>query len=492
MVISTVARSAAQVMECSRILSDNVRTFHIDIGLGTTYASSFNNDAQVRSDAIAEHKRKTAEDPEYERLIQLKKPMRKQLTADDNREMAELRAVADATNSHLQRVKLSFRDSVVDKGKFSQPVRRSLLARSQLNPHLLAIAASAGRPQQFEAERLVFVDGRHAARLDCDITRVIVVIKPQTPKRDFVFEVTFARQDPVVFSAPFRSLQAAVMDLEDGSKGETDSVVNITLVFASQSKAQVFSILLKKKDVNTCRMLVNLKTFQKAFLESAIVPGNNLTDRAKILRAVQRDMAQTTTQTPGTFSAGIGRGWAPIIVSESLEMMPGLRRVAKVVEDTETTSRNRTPNLSVLLSSVAPQISLFERRSGTTTADGQGTATPVRTVKCWIEEADEAAVVLQNGQDWLTQKWGGLKVFSPADRVDKQLMGKVARFEWWSEYGKNLSVVNGKNGAQRGDWPVGVAELPKMVMAAEQDPNIELESFADADCDDGSGDLGPR
>ena len=77
MVISTVARSAAQVMECSRILSDNVRTFHTGIGLGTTYASSFNNDAQVRSDAIAEHKRKTAEDPEHERLIQLKKPMRK-------------------------------------------------------------------------------------------------------------------------------------------------------------------------------------------------------------------------------------------------------------------------------------------------------------------------------------------------------------------------------------------------------------------------------
>ena len=35
MVISTVARSAAQVMECSRILSDNVRTFHTGIGLGT-------------------------------------------------------------------------------------------------------------------------------------------------------------------------------------------------------------------------------------------------------------------------------------------------------------------------------------------------------------------------------------------------------------------------------------------------------------------------
>ena len=46
----------------------------------------------------------------------------------------------------------------------------------------------------------------------------------------------------------------------------------------------------------------------------------------------------------------------------------------------------------------------------------------------------------------------------------------------------NVAVIQGELGDVRDDWPVGVSELPKMVLAVAQKENVHLvESFADDD-----------
>ena len=119
-----------------------------------------------------------------------------------------------------------------------------------VSPSILINPKLKGLPRAFEAGRLCFVDGGNAARLDCGITRVVAIVRPVPRNGTFQVEVQFGKQPTVLFSAPLRAVRAAVMDLDDSARaGDNDGVVNITLAVASPSKAQVLSILLKKKDM---------------------------------------------------------------------------------------------------------------------------------------------------------------------------------------------------------------------------------------------------
>ena len=73
-----------------------------------------------------------------------------------------------------------------------------------------------------------------------------------------------------------------------------------------------------------------------------------------------------------------------------------------------------------------------------------------------------------------------MRVFSAADDLD--LKGTIDDFEWWAEDedGKKLknpmylAVVEDDDGER---WPIGVASLPEMVLAADDQPaNVRLES----------------
>ena len=65
-------------------------------------------------------------------------------------------------------------------------------------------------------------------------------------------------------------------------------------------------------------------------------------------------------------------------------------------------------------------------------------------------------------------------MFSPVDRPDLELSGTVRAFEWRDEPPRNVTVINGVCGGRSGNWPVGVPELKKMVMAAEQNSSVRL------------------
>ena len=71
----------------------------------------------------------------------------------------------------------------------------------------------------------------------------------------------------------------------------------------------------------------------------------------------------------------------------------------------------------------------------------------------------------------------------------RRLSRTVKTFEWWDEPPRNVAVINGVCGGQSANWPVGVPELKKMVMAAEQDSSVRLVVSAEGDdSDDELGD----
>jgi hypothetical protein len=271
--------------------------------------------------------------------------------AADIRELTVLRRFVGASNAQNQRLKLSFRGLVVDKGKFRPDhARRSLLARAMVSPSILINPKLKGMPRAFEAGRLCFVGEQNAARLDCGITRAVAIVKPVPRNGTFQVEVQFGKQSTVLFSAPLHAARAAVMDLDDSARaGDNDGVVNITFAVASQSKAQVLSIPLRKKDINTCRMLLNLPTMQKQFRTAAqTADGGKPTEEAKLLRAIHRDLESVRSEgSSAAFATGLGDGWQAISVVDALRNMPGLRRAAAIVATTETTVAKRTPPLSL-------------------------------------------------------------------------------------------------------------------------------------------------
>ena len=52
---------------------------------------------------------------------------------------------------------------------------------------------------------------------------------------------------------------------------DKNGVVTITFAIVGHEHLQLLSITLLKKDINTCRMLVNFKPLQKVILESAVL-----------------------------------------------------------------------------------------------------------------------------------------------------------------------------------------------------------------------------
>ena len=169
----------------------------------------------------------------------------------------------------------------------------------------------------------------------------------------------------------------------------------------------------------------------------------------------------------------------------ALSQMPGLCRVSAVVAESEATAAaarvagRRTPSLAQSLLT-KPANGSLERQGAAMNAGNSR-----RVVVADIEYADEANVIMkQGGRERLNDKWRGLRVFSAADgeTCPTDLKGTTVDFEWWGEdeHGEKLkppmyvSVVEDDDGER---WPIGVASLPEMVLAADDQPrNVRLGS----------------
>ena len=308
------------------------------------------------------------------------------------------------------------------------------------------------------------------------ITEAIAIVKPEPHDGTLELMITFCQQEAVIFTAPLANVAAAAMDFSDGARpGDNNGVVSVSLLVASRSKAQMLSILLRKSDQNVCRMLLNLASLKVPFLGTALFDGGVPSARSKVVRALVRAGSTQTRSISGSFAFGLGAGWCSIAVSETISNMPGLRRVASVVEEWEKKQRQRTPPLDDLLKT--PPM----RRTGSPERkDSMHTDSQQRVVNAYIERRDELAVILKStaARKQLEEKWCHLRVFSPAHVHEGQsfdeLSGTIVAFEWRSSETPpcNAAVVEDDDG---GVWPVGVQSLPEMVLAATQPGGVTLE-----------------
>ena len=266
LLISAVARGTGQVLQASLIVSDMARTWIWTTAM-STYESAFEQSPQIRSEAIARFKASN------ERAYNLKRGSFGSSSVQSRRiaaaELAVLKPFVERTNARLQTMRLSFRDVVVKKEKFGRPdaVRRSVLARSMVDPSILLNPKLKGLPRAFEARRVFLVDGVHAAKLECGLTQAVAIFRPKPKDGTIQLEIKFVKQNTVILSAPVKNVFAAVMDLSDGARpSDNNGVVNVSFVIASCSKAQVLSMLVRKSDQNVCRMLVNLPILKTQLL----------------------------------------------------------------------------------------------------------------------------------------------------------------------------------------------------------------------------------
>ena len=155
--------------------------------------------------------------------------------------------------------------------------------------------------------------------------------------------------------------------------------------------------------------------------------------------------------------------------------MPVLCRVSAVVAESEATAAaarvagRHTPSPAELLSK-QPVVNGSLERQNVAMKPGESH----RVVVAAIEFSDQTNVIIKHGgREWLNEKWRGLRVFSAADDLD--LKGTIDDFEWWAEdeHGEKLKnpmylAVVEDDGGER--WPIGVASLPEMVLAADDRP----------------------
>ena len=254
----------------------------------STYESAIEQSPQVRSEAIARLKVSNNRDYDLEKHGSFGSSVQSCRVAAD--QLAVLKPFVERTNARMQTMRLSFRGVVVKKEKFGRPdaVRRSVLARSMVDPSILLNPKLKGLPRAFEARRVLLVDGVHAAKLECGLTQAVAIFRPKPKDGTVQLEIKFFKEDTVVLTAPVKNVFAAVMDLGDGARpSDNNGVVNVSFVIASRSKAQVLSLLVRKSDQNVCRMLVNLPILKTQLLGTATPKGTESpSPRAQILRAV--------------------------------------------------------------------------------------------------------------------------------------------------------------------------------------------------------------
>ena len=239
-------------------------------------------------------------------------------------------------------MRLSFRGVAVKKEKFgrSDAVRRSVLARSMVDPSILLNPKLKGLPCAFEARRVFLVDGAHAAKLECGLTQAAAIFRPKPKDGTIQLEIKFVKQNTAILSAPVKNIFAAVMDLSDGARpSDNNGVVNISFVIVSRSKAQVLSMLVRKSDQNVCRMLVNLPILKTQLLGTATPKGTESpSPRAQILRAIHLAGSAQNRSVSSAFASTLGPGWGSISANDALSQMPGLCRVSAVVGESEATA----------------------------------------------------------------------------------------------------------------------------------------------------------
>ena len=383
-----------------------------------------------------------------------------------------LSKLAAATLAGVQRVKLAFRDAVVhakgggDAAKYGKTAskRRSLLARAMEAPHLLKRVDAKGRARAFQVGKVFLVDGSAAWMLDCvGKLDAPTVICRQHPEKA-VLELDVLSKETYMVS--FDSIYAISWDLRhDSTPQDKDGVVVITLAIVSSGLLQILALELVKKDVNTCRMLMNLQGLQPTILESALVEGGVPTPRAQLLRAVVRDplVGEPTLSVDGHETP-----WQRVDLAQAVSAMRGPARLA-VVPTTEP-----PPSLQSLIVAASattgglalkPAKAARRRKRARPEAD----AGP-RTVVAKIEQSDKDALEkeLVRNLKSLEAKWKGLYVRDEG----MGFSGEILNFEW-----KNRS--SGVRPAQfcavveSHDCSVcesySVLDLPEMVIAAESE-----------------------
>ena len=113
-------------------------------------------------------------------------------------------------------------------------------------------------------------------------------------------------------------------------------ILVITLAIVSSGLLQILALELVKKDVNTCRMLMNLQGLQPTILESALVEGGVPTSRAQLLRAVVRD---PLVGAPTLSVDGHETPWQRVDLAQAVSAMRGPRSISAF----DDTSRAKRP-----------------------------------------------------------------------------------------------------------------------------------------------------
>jgi hypothetical protein len=227
--------------------------------------------------------------------------------ASDASAQGALGMFKDKTNSYLRTVPLKFRADVAHQGggscKYGAPmsVRRSILSRAMESPHLLRKALATGRAGTFQVSVVTLVDGPSAWRLTSELGGETIVCRPVP--NDGVLELNIVSRSEM-YTVPFGSVYAVAMDLAANARpSDADGVVTISFAIVHEGRLQILSVALSKKDVNTCRMLVNIVGLQKAIFESALVEGAIPSERANLLRAIERDGAVDGAESRLTLAA---------------------------------------------------------------------------------------------------------------------------------------------------------------------------------------------
>ena len=203
----------------------------------------------------------------------------------------QLKQFVAATNADLATCKLSFRGAVVHakgEARFGAPMskRNSLLGRSMAAPYLLKRAGASGNGRLFPCARVWLIDGDAVSVLNCCFVSRTVICRPKPKERLFELEILGKK----AYHVPYDAVYAVAMDfIDDMMASDGNGVVVVTMAIVASGKLQLLSLELLKKDINTCRMLVNLKEVQEKILESAIVEGNEPSPRSDLLRAAVRD-----------------------------------------------------------------------------------------------------------------------------------------------------------------------------------------------------------
>ena len=329
---------------------------------------------------------------------------------------------------------------------------------------LLKRVDAKGRACAFQVGKVFLVDGSAAWMLDCvGKLDAPTVICRQHPEKA-VLELDVLSKETYMVS--FDSIYAISWDLRhDSTPQDKDGVVVITLAIVSSGLLQILALELVKKDVNTCRMLMNLQGLQPTILESALVEGGVPTSRAQLLRAVVRD---PLVGAPTLSVDGHETPWQRVDLAQAVSAMRGPARLA-VVPTTEP-----PPSLQSLIVAASattgglalkPAKAARRRKRALPKAD----AGP-RTVVAKIEQSDKDALEqkLVRNLTSLEAKWKGLYVRDE----DMGFSGEILNFEWKSRSSgvrpaQYCAVVEAHDLSVCESY--SVLDLPEMVIAAESE-----------------------